>query len=139
MGAIALDRIRGGRAARSFLLCGVQGVGTTVLLRRIRTDAEARGLRGLRSRRPKSDRFWACLRLRQRSARCCCDSSRRGSKGKRKKALRFLADFAKTLRVKYQDIEVGLDFEPDSGIADSGDLDRSRARELDPLTSDDKH
>src|SRR5580704_102150 len=42
--AIALDRIRSGRAARSLILVGLRGVGKTVLLNHIRRDAEARGL-----------------------------------------------------------------------------------------------
>jgi Cdc6-like AAA superfamily ATPase len=39
--AVALDRIRGGRAARSLILYGLRGVGKTVLLNRIRLDGEA--------------------------------------------------------------------------------------------------
>jgi hypothetical protein len=38
------------------------------------------------------------------------------------RALRALAGFAKALKFKYQDIEVGLDFDPEPGTADSGDL-----------------
>jgi hypothetical protein len=38
------------------------------------------------------------------------------------RALRGLAGFAKALKVKYQDIEVGLDFDPEPGLADNGDL-----------------
>ena len=38
------------------------------------------------------------------------------------RALRGLAGFAKALKVKYQDIEVGIDFEPEPGLADNGDL-----------------
>ena len=38
------------------------------------------------------------------------------------KALRALAGFAKALKVKYQDIEVGYDFDPEPGLADNGDL-----------------
>jgi hypothetical protein len=38
------------------------------------------------------------------------------------RALRALAGFAK-LKVKYSDLEVALDFEPEPGLADSGDLD----------------
>jgi len=40
--AIALDRIRSGRDARSLILYGLRGVGKTVLLNRIAQDAEAR-------------------------------------------------------------------------------------------------
>ena len=36
--------------------------------------------------------------------------------------LRGLAGFAKALKFKYQDIEVGLDFDPEPGLADNGDL-----------------
>jgi hypothetical protein len=39
------------------------------------------------------------------------------------RALRALAGFAKALKVKYEDIEVGLDFAPEPGLADNGDLD----------------
>jgi hypothetical protein len=38
------------------------------------------------------------------------------------RALRGLAGFAKALKLKYQDIEVGLDFDPEPGLADNGDL-----------------
>ena len=41
--SIALDRIRAGLAAKSLLLVGLRGVGKTVLLNRIRNDAEANG------------------------------------------------------------------------------------------------
>lgn len=39
-----------------------------------------------------------------------------------RRALRGLAGFATALKVKYNDIEVGLDFEPEPGLADNGDL-----------------
>ncbi|HEX4056326.1 MAG TPA: hypothetical protein VHX86_18855 [Tepidisphaeraceae bacterium] len=38
------------------------------------------------------------------------------------RALKGLAGFAKALKLKYQDIEVGFDFEPEPGLADNGDL-----------------
>src|SRR5207237_5758152 len=39
-----------------------------------------------------------------------------------RRALRGLAGFAKALKIKYEDIEVGLDFDPEPGLADNGDL-----------------
>jgi hypothetical protein len=39
-----------------------------------------------------------------------------------RRALRALAGFASALKVKYDDIEVGMDFEPEPGLADNGDL-----------------
>lgn len=41
--AIAIDRIKIGRPAQGFVLHGLRGVGKTVLLNRIRLDAEKRG------------------------------------------------------------------------------------------------
>jgi hypothetical protein len=38
------------------------------------------------------------------------------------RALRGLAGFAKSLKLKFEDIEVGFDFEPEPGLADNGDL-----------------
>ena len=40
------------------------------------------------------------------------------------RALRGLAGFAKALKLKYQDIEVGFDFDPERGLADNGDLEQ---------------
>ena len=39
-----------------------------------------------------------------------------------RRALRALAGFAGALKVKYHDIEVGLDPDPEPGLADNGDL-----------------
>jgi hypothetical protein len=38
------------------------------------------------------------------------------------RALRALAGFAKSLQFKFNDIEVGFDFDPEPGLADNGDL-----------------
>jgi hypothetical protein len=38
------------------------------------------------------------------------------------RGLRALAGFAKKLKVTYNDIEVGFDYEPEPGLADNGDL-----------------
>jgi hypothetical protein len=39
-----------------------------------------------------------------------------------RRALRALAGFASALKATYEDIQVGLDFEPEPGLADNGDL-----------------
>src|SRR5882724_527870 len=51
--AVALDRLRAGRAARSVILHGLRGVGKTVLLNRIRLVAEARGFVSVRIEAPE--------------------------------------------------------------------------------------
>ncbi len=59
--SIALDRVRAGRAARGFIFHGLRGVGKTVLLNRIRLDAEAQGFasqdRGARRAFPAGTSF----------------------------------------------------------------------------------
>jgi hypothetical protein len=40
------------------------------------------------------------------------------------RALRGLAGFARALKIKYGDIEVGIDYNPEAGLADNGDLEQ---------------
>jgi hypothetical protein len=119
--AIALDRIRDGRAARSFILYGLRGVGKTVLLNRIRLDAEARGFASATIEAPEERSLPAVLIPALRAALLKLsrgEALRAALAG----AMGALASFASKMKVKYQDIEVGIDFKPQTGIADSGDL-----------------
>jgi hypothetical protein len=120
--AIALDRIRAGRAARSLILHGLRGVGKTVLLNRMETEAEARGFACVKVEAPEDRSLPALLTPVLRVALLRLD---RGKKIRTNlaRAGRALAGFAKALKVKYRDIEVSTDFEPERGLADSGDLD----------------
>lgn len=118
---IALERVRAGRPTKSILMVGLRGVGKTVLLDRLREDAEAVGIQTLRVEAPESRSLPAILapQLRQALLRL---SRNAPAQEFAQRALRGLAGFAKALKVKYQDIEVGFDFEPEPGLADNGDL-----------------
>ena len=118
---IALERVRAGRPTKSILMVGLRGVGKTVLLDRMREDAEGAGIHTLRVEAPESRSLPAILapQLRQALLRL---SRIAHAKKLAQRALRGLAGFAKALKVKYQDIEVGFDFEPEPGLADNGDL-----------------
>lgn len=118
---IALERVRAGRPTKSILMVGLRGVGKTVLLDRLRDDAEAVGIQSLRVEAPESRSLPAILapQLRQALLRL---SRNEQAKEFAQRALRGLAGFAKALKIKYQDIEVGLDFDPEPGLADNGDL-----------------
>ena len=59
--AVALDRIRAGRSARSFIFYGLRGVGKTVLLNKVRQDAEARGFANLWTEAPEERSLPALL------------------------------------------------------------------------------
>jgi len=118
---IALERVRAGRPTKSILMVGLRGVGKTVLLDRLRENAEAAGIQTLRVEAPESRSLPAILvpQLRQALLRL---SRNEQAKEFAQRALHGLAGFAKALKVKYQDIEVGFDFDPEPGLADNGDL-----------------
>lgn len=118
---IALERVRAGRPTKSILMVGLRGVGKTVLLDRLREDAEMSGIQTIRVEAPESRSLPAILapQLRQALLRL---SRNEQAKEFAQRALRGLSGFAKALKVKYQDIEVGFDFEPEPGLADNGDL-----------------
>ncbi len=120
--AIALDRIRAGRAARSFILYGLRGVGKTVLLNRIRLDAEARGLISVKVEAPEGRSLPALLAPALRAALIRL-SRIEAAKAGAAKALRVLGSFAQALKIKYQDLEFGVDGAVEKGVADSGNLD----------------
>lgn len=119
--SIATQRIRAGRQAKSVLMIGLRGVGKTVLLDRMRVDAEAMGLHTLRIEAPEGRSLPAILAPQLRQALLRLSRSER-ARDLGRRALSALAGFAKALKVKYADIEVGIDFDPEPGLADNGDL-----------------
>ncbi len=102
-------------------MIGLRGVGKTVLLERMRSDAEEAGAFTLRIEVPENRSLPSLLApqlrlvlLRLSRVEAAVSFAQRG--------LKALAGFAKALKIKYNDIEVGLDFEPEPGLADNGTL-----------------
>jgi hypothetical protein len=120
--AIALDRIRSGRHDKSMILVGLRGVGKTVLLNRVQLDAEERGIHGMRLEAPEDRSLPGILAPAMRAALLKLDRARAAT-AVGKKAMRALAGFVGAMKIKYRDVEVGLEVEPEKGLADSGDLD----------------
>lgn len=118
---IAIERVRLGRPTKSVLMVGLRGVGKTVLLDRMRDDAEEKGIQTLRIEAPENRSLPSILapQLRQALLRLSRNAQ---AKDLAQQALRALAGFAKSLKFKYADIEVGFDFEAEPGLADNGDL-----------------
>lgn len=118
---VAFERARIGRPARSAMLVGLRGVGKTVLLDRVREDAEAAGIHTIRVEAPEGRSLPAIIapQLRQALLRL---SQIAAAKDYAVRGLRALAGFASKLKVTFGDIEVGLDYEPEPGLADNGDL-----------------
>jgi hypothetical protein len=123
--AIALDRIRAGRAAQSVILYGLRGVGKTVLLNEMRLAAEAVGIVTVSIESPEDRSLPAMLAPSLRAALLRMDRIAAVGDGA-KRALRALAGFVK-LKLRYADMEVAVDFEPEVGLADSGDLETDLA------------
>lgn len=118
---VAIERVRRGLPTKSVLMVGLRGVGKTVLLDQMRDDAEASGIETLRIEAPENRSLPAMLAPQLRLALLNLSRNEQ-AKALAQRALRALAGFAKSLKVKYGDIEVGYDFDPEPGLADNGDL-----------------
>lgn len=119
---IALERLRRGRGTKSMMLIGLRGVGKTVLLDRLVDVAESRQIVAIRVEAPEGRSLPGLLAPRLRLALLTI-SRQAAAKDLAVRALRALSGFARSLKVKYGDIEVGVDYEPEPGLADNGDLD----------------
>ncbi|WP_025139584.1 ATP-binding protein [Achromobacter sp. DH1f] len=118
---ICLERLRLAKQAKSVLLIGLRGVGKTVLLDQMRHDAEAAGFHTVRIEAPEKKSLPALLApqlrlalLRLSRVEAAQDYAIRG--------LRALAGFVGKLKVTFGDIEVGIDYDAEPGLADNGDL-----------------
>ncbi len=118
---VAIERVRRGLPAKSVLMVGLRGVGKTVLLDRMREDAEAGGVHTVRIEAPEGKSLPALLAPQLRMALLRLSGNER-ARAAAVRGLRALAGFAKGLKLKYGDIEVGLDYDPEPGLADNGDL-----------------
>ncbi len=122
---ITLARAKLGRAPKSMLLVGLRGVGKTVLLRRIEDLAQQQDYLSAFVEWHEARSLSEALLPKLRSILLRLDALKNVNE-RVKKALRVLKSFAK-VRVKYEDIEVYLDIDPESGVADSGALDSDLA------------
>ncbi|MFS8931211.1 AAA family ATPase [Cupriavidus taiwanensis] len=118
---LTLARIKAGRSAKSFFLIGLRGVGKTVLLNRIQTLAEDAGYVTVLVEAHERKPLPALLAPSLRQILFALDRMASLS-AKAKRGLRVLKSFVSAVKVKVQDIEIGLDIDPEQGVADSGDL-----------------
>ena len=118
---VAIARIRQGRSAKSVILVGLRGVGKTVLLDQMRLDAEQAGVQTMRLETPEDRSLPSILAPELRSALLQLSRVER-AKEYADRGLRALTGFARSLKVKYDDIEVAFDRPAEPGLADNGDL-----------------
>lgn len=116
---VAIQRLLQSRPSRSLVLLGLRGVGKTVLLNEIERLAEQRQALTSFIEAPETNRIADLLfPLLNRLVRRL--SLIEGAKAGAHAAMRALASFARTFRVKVEGIELSVDPEP--GAADTGDL-----------------
>ncbi|HLG87008.1 MAG TPA: ATP-binding protein [Alphaproteobacteria bacterium] len=118
---VTLARIRLRRSAKSLLLVGLRGVGKTVLLNRIWQVAEHEGYLAELIEVPEHRNVAELLVPSLRRILLRLDDFKNVS-DKVKRAIRTLKSFVGVVKVTYRDIEIGLDIDPERGVADSGDI-----------------
>lgn len=120
-GRITLGRVKAGRPERSFLLIGLRGVGKTVLLNKMRELADASGYSSVLIEAHEGKPLAALLLPALRQLMISLDRMAQISQ-KVKLGLRVLRSFFNGLKLKYHDLEIGIDVDPETGVADSGSL-----------------
>jgi hypothetical protein len=118
---ILLGRVKNKRPEKSILLTGIRGVGKTVLLNEIERIALADEYRTIliEAHEKKSLAILLAPHLR----RLLYELDRLAGAGdKVRRGLAVLKSFIGAIKVKVDDIEFGLDIDPEKGAADSGDL-----------------
>jgi hypothetical protein len=123
---ILLARVKASRSEQSMLMVGLRGVGKTVLLNRVREMAQAQGYQALLIEAHESKSLPLLLLPPLRQTLFALDRMQNLSQ-KVKRGLRVLRSFIGSVKVKVGDAEFGLDIDPETGCADSGDLEADLA------------
>jgi hypothetical protein len=114
-------RVRESRPSKSFLFVGLRGVGKTVLLNKMSDIAEMQRYKTAFVEASEDKALAALLYPYLRQLLLALDRMEQLNEHV-KRGLRVLRSFANSIKVKYEGIEVGLDIDPETGTADSGDL-----------------
>ena len=123
---ILLTRIRAGRSEQSMLMVGLRGVGKTVLLNRVREIAVTQGYQAVLIEAHENKSLPRLLSPPLRQTLFALDRMQNVSQ-KVKRGLRVLRSFIGAVKVKVGDAEFGLNIDPETGSADSGDLEADLA------------
>jgi hypothetical protein len=118
---ILFGRTIAGRAEKSMMMTGLRGVGKTVLLNEIKELAQEAGFRDVYIEAPEEKSLPDMLAPALRSLLFDFDRMQ-GVSDKVKRGLRVFRSWLGTAQVTIRDISFGLAYDPESGVADSGDL-----------------
>ena len=118
---VLLGRVLMGKAEKSLMLTGLRGVGKTVLLNEVRRMAQEVGYRTVLVEAHEEKALGPLIAAPLKAV--FFDLDRMAQTGDRvKRGLRVLRSFLGGLKVKVGELEIGLDIEPETGAADSGDI-----------------
>jgi hypothetical protein len=123
---VLLARVKAGRSEQSLFMVGLRGVGKTVLLNRVREMAQLQGYQALLIEAHESKPLPLLLLPPLRQTLFALDRMQNVSQ-QVKRGLRVLRSFIGAVKVKVGDAEFGLDIDPETGTADSGDLEADLA------------
>ncbi len=117
----AIERTKRGRHAKSLMILGLRGVGKTVLLNEIGKQAQERGYVVEQIEARDGEDLRQLLTHALRRVLLQLDRSEQAIEAV-KKGLRILRSFIGNVTITAGGVEVGLGVDPESGQADSGDL-----------------
>lgn len=123
---IALARVKRGTPAKSLILVGLRGVGKTVLLVRIKEEAEKSEVKALLTEAQEGKSLAALLIPQLRSILYSLNIIAK-AKEKVSRGLRILRSFIGSIKVSHGEIEYELGVDPEIGVADSGDFEADLA------------
>jgi len=118
---ILLGRVKQKKPEKSLLLTGLRGVGKTVLLREIERLAKAQNY-NIIDIEAHEDKSLGSLVVPGLRALLFELNRIAGAVEKVKRSLAVLRSFIGAFKITVEGVSVGLDIEPEKGVADSGDL-----------------
>lgn len=124
---MTLARIKRSRSEKSILLVGLRGTGKTVLLHEIAELAEKEKYQVAMIEAHEKKSLAALLLPELRRILFSLDKGANISQ-KVKKAFRILKSFISHIKITVNEIDLGIDIEPERGMADSGDLEADLAQ-----------
>lgn len=118
---ILLGRVLIGKPEKSLMLTGLRGVGKTVLLNEVRRMAQEAGYSTVLVEAHEAKALGPLIAAPLKTV--FFELDRMAHAGDRvKRGLRVLRSFLGGLKVKMGELEIGLDIDPETGAADSGDI-----------------
>ena len=118
---VSLRRTVIGRATQSPILVGLRGVGKTVLLVKIKDIADIEGFHTISVEAHEGKRLPELLLPGIRKALISLSAVATAKEAGRR-GLRVLRSFISSVKISINDVEYGLSISPETGTADSGDL-----------------